>query len=456
MIILRDYQLDLIARARAEMQRGARRILIQAPTGSGKTLLIAQMLASAAARGKRAWFLCHRRELVDQSAKTFIEAADLHTGIIAAGYPSSPMAPVQVCSVQSLSRRVASLRQPDLLVWDECHHAASKTWAALSTQFPNAIHIGLTATPQRLDGQGLAPFFDILLHGPTTADLIARSFLAPYQLYAPQIIDLSGVHRVAGDYNKKEVADVLGPSTVVGDCVGHYVRHGAGGRALVFAWSLAASHAIADSFRAHGVPAEHVDGESAKHDRVRALRDFRDGRVRVLCNVDLFGEGLDVPAVDCVFLLRPTASLGLYLQQVGRGLRPAPGKSVVRIFDHVNNWQRHGLPDDARAWSLKGHAKGARESEAPMGRRCFACFAISRPAATACSVCGVVFPVKAREVTQIAGELAAVDVNVLRQLALDGRATRQRVCQRCGKPCEKRFCGSACFLAARRLWKRSA
>src|ERR1019366_8294895 len=209
---------------------------------------------------------------------------------------------------------------------------------------------------------------------------------------------MAGVHRVAGDYNRKEASAVMEKSTVVGDAVSHYLAHGDGGRALVFAWSLEASRSIAESFRLCGVEAEHVDGETHRIQRTTAMQRFRGGSLRVLCNVDLFGEGLDVPAVDCVFLLRPTASLGLYLQQVGRGLRPAPSKAFVRIFDHVNNWQRHGLPDDPRTWTLEGRTTRTRESE-PQVKRCAVCFGVSRASAPKCTLCGAAFPVKAREVT---------------------------------------------------------
>lgn len=418
-LTLRPYQTALIAQCRASMQRGHRRVLVQSATGSGKTILIAQMLAAIAARGQRAWFCVHRKELLDQSVQTFIESADIHTGVVAAGFPASPLAPVQVCSVPSLSRRSTTLAAPDFIVWDEAHHVASKTWAALAQAFPQARQIGLTATPQRLDGRGLGPFFDDLIVGPSTADLMAAGYLSRYEFFAPSSVSMTGVHAVAGDYNKRETSAVMQASTVVGDAVSHYQQHGRGGRALVFAWSIEASQAIAQSFREAGINAEHVDGETARGIRHTALARFRSGDVRVLCNVDLFGEGLDVPAVDCVFLLRPTASLGLYLQQVGRGLRPAESKTSVRIFDHVNNWQRHGLPDGARIWTLSGDRAPRRQSE-PMGKRCGVCFGVSRVGAVRCVLCGVAFPVQAREVKRVAGELQAVDVDVLRQLGLAG------------------------------------
>lgn len=454
MLTLRPYQAVLIEQCRAAMRAGTRRILLQSPTGSGKTSLTAAMLRAAAERGKRSWFVVHRRELLEQSARTFIEAADLHTGLVAAGSPLTPRAPVQVCLVGSLPRRLGKLEPPDLIVWDECQHLASASWTALAAQFPGATSIGLTATPQRLDGKGLRPYFDTLLTGPSTADLIAQGYLSRYRLYAPGTAPtLKGVHRVAGDFNKRELADAMQGSTVVGDALHHYRAHCPQARALVFAWNLEASRAIAAQFTAAGITAAHLDGDTPAAARRETMRAFRAGDVRVLCNVDLFGEGLNVPALDAVFLLRPTQSLSLYLQQVGRGLRPHADKTHVKIFDHVNNWARHGLPDDARDWTLDGAVRGAKRSE-PMGRRCGVCFGVASPSARQCPYCGAVYPVQHREVEQVDGVLAEADLDVLRTLGFVGAPIHR--CQRCGMPCAKRFCGTACFLAARRQWRRTA
>lgn len=412
MLQLRPYQTDLVSQARASLRQGTRRLLIQSPTGSGKTCLVAHMLAGAAAKGKRAWFVVHRKELLQQAVETFVTAADLHTGIIAAGYPSDAAAPVQVCSVGSLKRRIGKVQPPDLIVFDECHHVPSASWSNISKALPHAHQIGLTATPQRLDGKGLGQYFDVLLLGPTVATLIEQGYLSPYRLFAPSSIDTSAVRHVAGDFNKAEVATVMGASTVVGDAVETYQRHVAGGRALVFVWSLDASRKLADAFTAAGIAAAHVDGETPDDERRWAMAAFRAGDLRVICNVDLFGEGLDVPAVDAVFLLRPTDSLGLYLQQCGRGLRPSPGKVSVQIFDHVGNWTRHGLPDEARAWSLEGKPK--KPKEAPGGRRCALCFAVSPAGSIECVVCHALFPIKARKIQQRAGELVEADIDALR------------------------------------------
>jgi superfamily II DNA or RNA helicase len=405
MVVLREYQRDLIDRTRALVRTGMRRVCIQGATGMGKTVLAAQLLAHAAARGKRSWFVCHRTEILDQTVHTFVDAADLHVGIVASEYPSDVLAPVQVCSVPSLVRRMSRLSRPDLIVFDEVHHIAAHTWAAIAQAHPEACQLGITATPCRTDGRGLRPFFDALLCGPSTADLIAQGYLSPYRLYAPARIETSQMHTVAGDYNRAEVHTAMTASTVVGDAIGTYQQHCPDARALVFAWSVASSRDLAGAFRAAGIPAAHVDGDTPADDRRAAMEQFRTGALRVLCNCDLFGEGLDVPSVDAVFLLRPTKSVGLYLQQCGRGLRPAPAKPVVRLFDHTGNYERHGLPDEARVWSLDGITRTPTIDRLQPVKRCPSCFGVASAARTTCPYCQAAYPVKARQIMQVAGDL---------------------------------------------------
>ena len=415
MLVLRPYQTTLLHDARAQMRAGIRKILIQSATGSGKTVLIAAMLKGAAERGKRAWFCNHRRELVRQSVLTLTTAADISVGIVQAGVRLDPRELIQVCAIQSLARRLDKLPDPDIIVLDEAHHTASKTWSALIERFPRAFIIGTTASPIRLDGRGLGAWFDVLLEGPSTATLIAQGHLAPYRLIAPPSrVDLSGVHAVAGDYNKHEAADAMRASTVVGDALREYQARCAGKRALFFVWNVEESKALAARFAAAGIAARHVDGTTPERERDATMADFKAGRVLCLMSVDIVSEGFDVPLLDAVFLLRPTASLGLYLQQVGRALRPAPGKTAL-IVDHVGNYTRHGLPDDPRVWSLDGAVKA--EPSTLKVKTCARCFAVERVWASTCSQCGAPFVAVAqpREVEQVEGELAEVDVAALRR-----------------------------------------
>jgi superfamily II DNA or RNA helicase len=193
-------------------------------------------------------------------------------------------------------------------------------------------------------------------------------------------------------------------STIVGDAVEYYQQHVPGSRALVFMWSIDSSTTLAERFRAAGVAAMHVDGETPAAERADTMRRFRAGDVRVICSVDIFGEGIDVPAVDAVFLCRPTQSLGLYLQQIGRGLRMSPGKTAVQVFDHAGNWTRHGLPDAPREWTLEDTPK--KKVAIASGRRCMHCHAVSPVGAEVCVACQVPFPVTPRKMAQVDGTLA--------------------------------------------------
>lgn len=419
------------------MRAGVKRLLLVGPCGMGKTVLAATMAQHASAKGKRTQFWVHRKELTRQSVRTFVEAADLHVGIIGAGFPSDASAPVQVCQVQSLRKRADKVKAPDIIIVDEAHHQPSATYAKLAAAYPDAFFIGVTASPVRMDGKGLRPFFDEMIVGPSTSELIDAGFLSPYRFYAPSVVDMSKVHTVAGDFNKKEASEKMRASSVVGDAVSTYRTHCEHGKALLFAWSIESSMALADAFNAAGVPALHVDGETDDTLRLRAMQDFEAGRVRVLCSVDLLGEGIDVISVDAVFLLRPTQSLGVYIQQTGRGLRIAPGKDHVKIFDHANNHTRHGLPDDPRAWTLDGISKDAVSKPQPL-KRCASCFRVTGAARALCPFCGAAYPVKARKVVQVAGELAETELSALRANAWqDAReaqslAELQAIAKRCG------------------------
>lgn len=409
MLELRDYQSHLVDEAREHIRAGCNAVLIQSPTASGKTVLVAHMLRNASQRGYRSWFNVHRRELVKQSVETLTEAAGLDVGIVAAGFQGDRKQAVQVCSIQTLRGRRSMLADPSLIIWDECHHVAAGTWAEIFQAYPNAAHIGLTATPERLDGVGLGGWFKELVIGPTVAELIDAGWLSKFKLYSPPGPDLSAVHFLAGDYNRKELASVMDGSAVMGDVLTHYRKLAAGKRMVLFAWSIESSIAIAARFREAGIPAEHVDGSTAHQDRDAAMERFKRGETLVLTNVDLFGEGLDVPAIEAVALLRPTQSLSLYLQQVGRALRPASGKDYAVILDHAGNALRHGLPDDPRAWSLQsGRRKRVGDGAAPI-RQCPQCYAVMSAARPSCIECGFKFAVISRDIDEVAGELQEIE-----------------------------------------------
>lgn len=407
---LRDYQKKIIEETRELLRGGANNALLQSPTGSGKTALTARMMGTASSRGHRAWFIVHRRELIKQSIKTF-DTVGLDHGVVAAGFQPDPRPLVQIGSVQTLARRANRLQPPRLIVWDECHHLAAKSWAAVYEAYPDAIHIGLSATPERLDGSGLDTYFQHLIKGPTVAELIAAGWLVPYRLYAPAAVDLSSVHTKLGDFVRGELAGAMDKPTITGDAIGHYKRYANGKRAVAFCVSIEHSRHVVASFNAAGIPAAHVDGETDPGERDATIQRFERGEILLLSNVDLFGEGFDLPAIECVILLRPTQSLTLFLQQCGRGLRTSPGKSECIILDHAGNSSRHGLPDDPHEWTLEGRKKKKSTTGQIPVKQCLRCFATVHAAASNCRYCGYLFLVEPRGVEEVAGELVEVPID---------------------------------------------
>jgi superfamily II DNA or RNA helicase len=383
---LRSYQERGVADIRVEFARGARAVLYQAPTGSGKTVLFAYLLANAVARGNRVVILGHRQEIVDQIDTALTGLAVPH-GIIAAGHVETPDMPVQVASVATLVRRLDRLRHIDLLVIDEAHHAVAGTWRAIINTVPDARILGVTATPERLDGQGLGDIFEALIGGPTVADLIEGKFLSKFTAYAPaRDLDLSGIRTRMGDFATDQLAGVMSGTMVIGSAVEEYTRLCPGAPAIAFCVDIKHSKLVADRFAKAGYRAAHVDGDTPRDERRKLIHPVATGEIQVLSNCGLISEGLDVPDVVAAILLRPTQSLALYLQQVGRALRPTPGKNRALILDHAGNTHRHGPADATRAWSLDGKAK--TRAPAPAVRRCKECGALNSITAEVCEACG--------------------------------------------------------------------
>lgn len=407
-ISLRSYQQAIIDELRERLRNGAKSVLVQGPTGMGKTVIAAFMMDSLRSKGFRAWFACHRRELIRQTSLSFSKFGIDHA-FIAAGFPADPRQLIQIAGVQTLANRHERLEKPKVILWDECHHISAGSWSAIRRGQPEAIHIGLSATPERLDGQGLDEHFETMILGPTVRSLIDQGSLCPYRLFAPAGVDLSSVHTVAGDYNRGELSTAMDKPAITGDVVAHYQRLCSGKRAVAFCASIQHSEHVAQAFRDAGIPAAHVDGETEPSLRDLRMREFAEGKILVLTNVDIAGEGVDIPGIEAVILLRPTQSLSLHLQQVGRGLRPAPGKTEAIILDHAGNSGRHGLPDDDRTWTLQGRKKRKKKSDdATPVRTCKRCFAALNIAVKSCPFCGAPVEIQAREVEHRDGELEEV------------------------------------------------
>lgn len=417
MIKLRPYQqavLDAVRRSIATQGPEGASVVIESPTGSGKTAMAAFIAESTLSKGGSLAFICHRQELIDQTALTF-DQVGIPYAFIANGYPRQPSR-VKICSVGTLVRRAAKIPPPTVVVWDECHHLGARTWSKVHAAWARSTHVGLSATPQRLDGTGLHRWFSEIVHGPPVATLIEQGYLSRYRAYAPTVPDISGVHQRAGEYRRRELELAVGQGEILGDIAGHWQRLAPGRKTIAFAVSVKHSAGIVEAFRAAGVSAAHLDAKTPKPERRHTLQRFARGEIEVLSNVELFGEGFDLAAnagLDCtvegVILARPTMSVGLHLQQVGRALRPKDEPAV--ILDHAGNCVRHGLPDEPRTWSLEDRPKGEGEGrEVPCTvRMCGECYAVVSIDCTHCPYCGAVLPVKGRAVKELEGDLQEID-----------------------------------------------
>jgi superfamily II DNA or RNA helicase len=416
---LRPYQRDVIHRVKAEISRSRRRrICLVAPTGSGKTLIAATLIAEAVARGDHAVFVAHRRELIEQNSRK-LHAVGVDHGIIQAGYPTRPGASVQVASIQTLHARALrsakiELPRADLLFVDEAHHVRSRTYTRLISAYPDAIVIGLTATPCRGDGRGLGSIFQVLVECPSVATLTREGYLVPVRIFAPVWPDLSGIRVERGDYVESQLATRMNTDRLVGDIIEHWHRLGEGRRTVVFTVNVAHSLHIRNEFRRFGVLAEHIDGGTPIEERMAILAGFAAGNVDVVCNCAVLTEGWDRPEASCLIMARPTKSLGLYRQMVGRILRPASGKTDAVILDHSGAVFQHGFPDDDVVWTLHQDRRAENREHAARGRHrapvlttCPECSAV-RLEGRPCIVCGW-HPVKKPNAVEVAdGELGEV------------------------------------------------
>lgn len=416
---LRDYQQDMIARLRVAL-RSHRRVLLQAPTGSGKTVLASFIAAETSGRGQSTYFNCHRAELLRGTSNTF-RKYDIEHGFIAAGMPP-PHSLVNICSIDTLKNRLAVTAEPRVCLWDEAHHLGAEGWTAIMEAWPNALHIGLSATPWRLDGSGLDEQFDELVPGPSTAWLIEQGHLSQYEIFAPTSPNMKGARKArtntgGTEFTKKDASERMDIPKRTGDIIKHWRLHADGMRTIGFAVNVADSLMIVERFNAAGIPAAHLDAKTPKAERKRIIQGFVDGTILILFNVALFDEGFDLAAIagvddltiDCLIDAAPTMSLSRVLQRWGRVLRRKPYPAI--ILDHAGNSARHGFPDDERVWSLEGRDKGvaANDNGPPPPVTCTGCFRqIKRPLPECCPSCGKRLLAEMKEIEAVEGELKKI------------------------------------------------
>lgn len=412
MVVLREYQQDLLEKVRSAYRSKIQRVLMVLPTGAGKTVCFSAISEGAASRGSRVLILAHRIELIDQICES-LEQFSLKADVVAPGYDRCD-SHVCVASVQSMVGRLGSEPAPDMIICDEAHHVATSTkhasgansWGRIFRHWPEARHLGVTATPLRLDGRGLGEFFDEIIVGPQVPELMAMGHLAPCRIFAPPTVTMEGVGSVAGDYNQKETEQRVNQRAITGDAVAHYRKHADGKRALIFAISIDHAKNIAEQFREGGYKSVSLSGDTAKPIRRAVVHAFHSGELQVLVSCDLFSEGFDCPGAEVGIMLRPTKSLGLYRQQVGRILRPAPQK-IATLLDHVGNTLTNGLPDEPIEWALSMDGKKRKTSVGV--KVCPGCYAAIPQSAKTCPECGFVFTATGgREIDHIEGSLEEI------------------------------------------------
>lgn len=426
---LREYQERAVQALRNSYSQGKRAPLLVMPTGSGKTICFAAITRGARAKGTRVCVIVHRRELLKQASLKLSEAGVEH-GIIAPGFTSQDY-PVCVASVQTLAQRLKRSRPEfDFLIYDEAHHVSATTWRTVHSHYPCARSLGVTATPSRSDGKGLGissgGIFDDLILGPSMRELIELGFLVRPRVFGPPVeLDLSGIKRMAGDFNGKELASRVDKPTITGSAVEHYKRLCPGIPAVAFCVNVQHAEHVASEFRAAGFKASSLHGKLSVDARERVIDDLTHNQIQIMTSVDIVSEGFDLPKIKCAIQLRPTQSTGLYMQQVGRILRPTPDGGEAYVLDHAGNYLLHGLPDEDREWTLDGIVRHkSKDSDSIKVRQCQKCFAVYEWN-DQCPDCGHINKTPPRKIREADGELTEVTKEQIEALKRD-RVARMR------------------------------
>ena len=418
---LRPYQQKAIEDIRYYFRKGGKAAIYVLPTGAGKTIIFSSIAHGAVARNKRVLILVHRKEIMAQTLDKLFRLG-VTSGQIASGKPRTTDS-VQVAMIMSLKRRLNFVRRPDLIICDEVHHVVPDNSFGRVLKYWNEVpRMGFSATPWRLDNRGLGESFDELILGPSMQELVKDGYLSDPVIYRPPEEVALNYHVKRGDFDIKEQQQTMSTRKIVGDVIEHYKKHLNGFPAICFCVSVDHTKLMAEEFLAAGYRAAPVYGDMENKDRERALKGLADGLISVITSCDLISEGFDTPAIAGCILLRRTLSLGLYLQQCGRALRPAPGKTRAIILDHVGNYQLHGHVLDNREWSLNSQARDPRKERPPTTTTCPICFGVWPGTPRSCPSCGLKFSDVQRQVKPlkvVAGELIEAIPGIREQEARD-------------------------------------
>jgi superfamily II DNA or RNA helicase len=386
---LRTYQIKLINDLKESLAKGNKNIMVQSPAGSGKSVTMAEIARRATKKKKFVLFIVHRHELVDQIKKTFeLQNVDFSFCYIA--------------MVQTVTRHLDKINYPRLILVDEAHHSLAKSYIRIFKYFSKANVIGFTATPWRLSGKGFTDIYNDLILGPSIKWLIKNHYLAPFNYYSAKLIDTNLLKKSStGDYTHKSM-EKAGEKIIYGDIVKSYKKFANNTKAIVYTYNVASAKRVAQEFNQAEIKAKEVDGKTDKEIRKKIMTSFRNGKIQILVNAELYGEGIDVPDCETVIMLRPTESLSLFIQQSMRAMRYQPGKHAV-IIDQVANYLKFGLPDQDRNWTLQDREKHPRKESTPDGimiKTCPDCFAVIAAGCIKCPLCGHDFSAEIKRLEQ--------------------------------------------------------
>ncbi len=413
---LRSYQLSGKDSVRRVLQAGKKRPVMVLPTGGGKSAIFASIIQSVRDNGKIILWLVHRRNLVFQMKAVLEGHFGITPGIIMAGEEYDTTNQVQLCTIQTYARRLqlGDTRfhiKADICLIDEAHRVCSMQYLKVLDHYKDKIIIGCTATPCRADGRGLGELFDSIVVIAPVKELTDLGYLVPIRYFVPVNIDLEGVTVAGGDYVIKDLAGRMINTKLIGDIVQNWLNLAENRKTIVYAVNVSHSKALCEEFNKCGVKAEHLDARSSDVEREAVFHRMQRGETRVVCNVALYQEGLDVPDVSCIVMARPTKSLGLFRQCVGRGLRPAPGKRDLIMLDHGNTLEENGPVEWEIEWTLDGKEKaykikaGKKEKQASVCRVCHEVF----EGVKNCPLCGTPLKSFGKKILTVEAELAEIN-----------------------------------------------
>ena len=395
---LRPYQGKAVNDVRRELGR-CRSTILCMHTGLGKTVVAGHICQELAKHGHGAIILVHRRELVRQACRTLDKhGLEDRYGVVQAGFAESPWARFQVASIPTAAKRDLSYLKPRVVFVDEAHHVRAKSWENVVKQFSGAFLVGMSATPQRLDGKPLGTLFNSIVYGPSYQDSIKAGHLAEtWTVYDKNPMSLKGVRKSSssGDYNRADLSSRVN-RRVVAHAVKAYMKHTRSLKersCIFFGINRTHSRNVAGQFRDVGISAEHVDGSMSHADRDGKLEAFEDGRIEVLCNVGIVGEGFDVARCNILLDGHPTQSIACFKQMTGRAMRPNPDGSPSLHIDLVENVWRFGRPQDEWKWDLHGSAEmPGTERPRSANRVCKQCSTVFPSGREKCPVCSAPVP----------------------------------------------------------------